>query len=482
LRFIGARPRLIARLDDDEWVNLRRSVSSRVFAAVCSALLVGFAGYLVGLEFGGGASLSGRLFLGVYSVVALLMAAGALWYAWQPFRVGVDRDGWAVRIGRYRRDVRWAEISAVVIQNREIEGRGRRLVPALYLVPEPGVSLEAPSALRATVDGRPAVRLFDLAEPKIEEKRFVRGLASLAGDRLEVRVYRLSLALLTEDAQRRLNEVAGGSLNGGKVLTAFPPGAEGVRTLRWLNRRRFLLFVGWYLFAVVPALLLTGFAAQVHELLGAAVALLGLVAVVAAYARFVTLFSYVTELVDAESAISGTELVRVIGDRVHRDEMHDGRTVVVPSGAKRGYGKAWLLGVPHAVVLLSDPRTGRFRNHDDLRALSAVLRESPHEADRAAARDVDSLAVRSQVGDPAEPQEADTGRLWTSLTKAGRILAGAVVVGSVFLAGGWMLTSTHYLGGAVILLGVALATMWAAYALYRILVLLGSAWQAVRGS
>jgi hypothetical protein len=44
------------------------------------------------------------------------------------------------------------------------------VVPALYLVPEPGVSLDAPSDLRATVDGRPAVRLFDLAEPKIEEK------------------------------------------------------------------------------------------------------------------------------------------------------------------------------------------------------------------------------------------------------------------------------------------------------------------------
>jgi len=128
-----------------------------VFAAVCSALMVGFAGYLVTVQFGVGvgASVSGRLFLGAYSLVALLMAAGALWYAWQLFQVGVGRDGWAVRIGRYRRDLRWAEFSAVVIQNREIEGRGHRLVPALYLVPEPGVSLEAPSALRATVDGRP---------------------------------------------------------------------------------------------------------------------------------------------------------------------------------------------------------------------------------------------------------------------------------------------------------------------------------------
>ena len=434
--------------------------------------MVGFAGYLVSLQFTAGASVSGRLCIGAASVIALLLVASFLWYALQRFQVGVDRYGWTVRIARYRRDLRWAEISAVVIENRQIEGRGRRrVVAALYLVPEPGVSLDAPSGLRATVDGRPAVRLFDLAEPKIEEKQFVRDLASLAGDRLEVRVHRLN-PVLSEDAQERPN--------GGKALPAFPPGAEGVRTQRWLNRRRFLLFVGWYLFAVVPALLLTGFAARLHELLGAAVAVLGLLAVVAAYDRFVALFSHATTLVDAELAISGTELVRVIGDRTHRDDMHDGKAVVLPPGAKRGYGKAWLLGFPHAVVLLGNPRTGRLRDHDDLRALSAVLRESPHEADRAAARDVDSLAVQSQVGDPTEPGDAENARLWISLTKAGRVLAWAVVVGSVLLAGGWMLESTHYLGGAVIFLGVPLATVWAVYALYRILALLGAAWQAVR--
>jgi len=48
------------------------------------------------------------------------------------------------------------------------------------------------------------------------------------------------------------------------------------------------------------------------------------------------------------------------------------------------------------------------------------------------------------------------------------------------LAGGWMLESTHYLGGAVIFLGVPLATVWAVYALYRVLALLGATWQAVR--
>jgi hypothetical protein len=459
-------------LDHDEWVKLRRPVSSRVLAVAFAALMVGFAGYLVGLQFNAGASVSGRLYIGAASLFALLIAAGFLRYALQRFQVGVDRDGWTVRIARYRRDLRWAEIAAVVIENREIEGRGHRVVPALYLVPEPGVSLDAPNDLRATVDGRPAVRLFDLAEPKIEEKQFVRDLASLAGDRLEVRVYRLNLVLLSEGARQRLN--------GGKTLPAFPPGAEGVRTQRWLNRRRFLLFVGWYLFAVVPALLLTGFAARLHELLGAVVAALGLLAVVAAYARFVTLFSHTTTLVDAELAIAGTELVRVIGDRAHRDDMHGGKTVVLPPGAKRGYGKAWLLGFPHAVVLLGDPRTGRLRDHDDLRALSAVLRESPHEADRAAARDVDSLAVQSQVGDPAEPGDAENARLWISLTKAGRALAWAVVVGSILLAGGWMLESTHYLGGAVIFLSVLLASVWAVYALYRLLALLGAAWQAVR--
>nr|BFE72093.1 hypothetical protein GCM10020092_053940 [Actinoplanes digitatis] len=348
------------------------------------------------LQFTAIASVSGRLYIGAVSLAFLLMAVSLLWYASERFQVGVDRDGWTVRIGRYRRDLPWAEISAVVIENRVTQGRGRRVVPALYLVPEPGVSLDAPRDLRATVEGRPAVRLFDLEEPKIEEKQFVRDLASLAGDRLEVRVYRLSLVLLSEDARERLNDVARERPNGWRTLPAFPPGAAGMRTQRWLNRRRFPLFVGWYLFAVVPALLLTGFAARSHELLGAAVAVLGLLAVVSAYARFVTLFSRATDLVVAELAISGTE-VWAIGNRANRDDMHDGKAVVHPPGAKRGYGKAWLLGFPQAVALLGDPRTGRLRDHDHLRALSAVLRESPHEADRAAARDVDSLAVQSQA-------------------------------------------------------------------------------------
>lgn len=468
------------RLDHDERVNLRRPASSRALAAVFAALMVGFAGYLVSLQFTIDGSVSGRLYIGAASVVALLIAAGFLWYASQRFQVGVDRDGWTVRIGRYRRDLRWAEISAVVIENREIAGRGHRVVPALYLVPEPGVSPDAPSDLQATVDGRPAVRLFDLAEPKIEEKQFVRDLATLAGDRLEVRVYRLSQVLRSENARERLNGDAGERLIGGTALPAFPPGAEGPRAQRWMNRRRFLLFVGWYLFAVVPALLLTGFAARQHELLGAAVAVLGLFAVVAAYARFVTLYSHAAILVDAELAISGTELVWVVSDRAHRDDMHDGKAVVLPPGVKRGYGKAWLLGFPHAVMLLGDPRTGRLRDHNDLRAVLAVLRESPHEADRAAARDVDSLAVQSQVGNPAEPGDAGNSELWIALTKTGRVLAWAVVVGSVLLAGGWMLESTRYLGGVVIFLSVPLATGWAAYALYRVFTLLGAAWQAVR--
>jgi hypothetical protein len=353
------------------------------------------------------------------------------------------------------------------------------LVPALYLVPEPGVSLDAPGDLRATINGRPAVRLFDLDDPKIKKKQFVRDLAGLAGDRLEVRVYPLGFELLSKDFQERLDRDAREWLNG-RTLPAFPPGVAGVRTQRWLNRRRFLLFVGWYLFAVLPTLLLTGFAARLHELLGAAVAVLGLVAVIAAYARVVPLFSRAADLVDDKYAIFGTELVRGIGDRNRRDDMHAGRAIVLPPGAKRGYGRAWLLGFPHAVVLLGDPRTGQLRGHDDLRVLSAVLRESPHEADRLAARDIDRLAVQSQLSDPMEPGDAGNARLWMTLTKAGRILAWAVVVGSVLLAGGWMGESTHYLGGAVIFVSVPLATVWAAYALYRILTLLGAAWQAIR--
>lgn len=155
-------------------MNLRRPVSSRALAVVFAALMVGFVGYLVSLQVTVDGSVSGRLHTGAGTLIALLMAAGILRYALQRFQVGVDRDGWTVRIGRYRRDLRWAEISAVVIENRKIEGRGHRVIPALYLVPAPSVSPDAPSDLRATVDGRSAVRLFDLTEPKIEEKQFPR--------------------------------------------------------------------------------------------------------------------------------------------------------------------------------------------------------------------------------------------------------------------------------------------------------------------
>lgn len=443
-----------------------------MLAVVTAASLVGFVGYLVYLMFAIRASVPVWLFAGVASLTALVMVPSLLRYAVQAFQVDVDRRGWTVLIGQYRRELRWAEISAVVIKSREIEGQGRqRPASALYLVLNPGVSMDVPRRLRATVDGRPAVRLFDLSEPKIEEMQFVHDLASLAGDRLEVRVHLLNMEMLCEDARQ--------GRNGRRLLPAFPPGAQGVRTQRWLNRRRFPIFVAWYLIAVIPTLLLTGFMAQLHELLGAAVAVLGLFAVVAAYTQFVTLFGHKT--LNAEWAIAGTGLVQVVGHRIFHEDMHGGKAVVLAPGAKRGYGKAWLLGFPNVVALLGDPRTGRLRNRDDLHALSAVLGESPHVADRAAAQEIDKLALQSQVRGPTKPDGAEIARLWMSLTKAGRILAWAVVVGSVLVAGGWLLESSEYLGGAVLLiLGVPLTLIWALYALYRISALLSAAWQAVR--
>ncbi|BCY11729.1 hypothetical protein L3i22_068170 [Actinoplanes sp. L3-i22] len=448
---------------------------------VVGVSMAGFAGYLVKPQLTPGGSVSGRISLGVMSLVALFTAAVSLWFSVQRFQVGVDGDGWTVRIGRYRRDVPWTEISAVVIENQvREERRGRPLVAALYLVPEPGVSLDAPSDMDATVDGRPAVRLFDLDEVKNEKKQLVRELAGLAGDRLAVRVFPLGLAAQGAEFQERVDRDAAAWLNAGRSLPAFPPGVEGVRTLRWLNRRRALLFAGWYLCAVVPALLLTGFAAEVHELLGAVVAVLGLIAVVAAYFRFVRWYAGATDLLDDQAAIFGTELVLGIGNPNRRHDMHAGKAVVLPPGTERGYGKAWLLGFPRPVTLLGDPRTGRLRDHDHLGALSAVLRESPHEADRIAAREIDSLAVQSQLGDPPEAGDPANARLWTVVTRAGRTVAWAVVVGSVLLAGDWIWQSHPHLGNLVIFLGVLLIIVWAPYTLYRVFTLLGAVWKAMR--
>jgi hypothetical protein len=62
----------------------------------------------------------------VLSLIDVFLVATFLRYALQRFQVGVSPDGWTVRIGRYRRDVRWAEISAVVIEDRVIPGRGHQ--------------------------------------------------------------------------------------------------------------------------------------------------------------------------------------------------------------------------------------------------------------------------------------------------------------------------------------------------------------------
>ncbi|WP_436535351.1 hypothetical protein [Actinoplanes sp. HUAS TT8] len=409
--------------------------------------------------------------------MTLLVLVGAVTgfrQAVQRFEVDVDRDGWKVRIGRYRRDVRWPEISAVVLEDRTLGGRSTRVVLSVYLVPEAGVDLGAPSDLLAAVGRRSAVRLFDLEDLEVEEEQFLQEIADLAGDRLDNRSYRLNRARLHEDAARIV-------LKQGKELFDFPAGAEGVRTRRWLNRQRFQLFVGWYLFALVPVLLLTGLAARLSELLGAVVAALGLWAVVKAYARFVMMFSGATDLVENRVAVSGTEVVRVL-NRSHRHDLHGGRAVVLPPRTRRGYGKAWLLGFPQAGMLLGDPRTGRLRDQADLYLLSAVLHESPYESDRYAARKIDDLAVQSQVADPVEPGGGGDARLWIALTRTGRAVAWAVVVGSILLTGAWLLDSTRFLGTPVLVLGLILTVLWAFYALYRIFALLGALWRVVRGN
>ncbi|MEU4236070.1 hypothetical protein [Actinoplanes sp. NPDC026619] len=441
-------------------MKLRRPVGSRVFSAVFGAAMLALAIHLVGLAVTAG-SIGGRIFSGFWALMALFVAGVSARTVMGRFEVDVDRTGWSVRANGFDGTLRWAEISAVVVQNRVV---GRRLLPALYVVPVPGVSLDVPEEMRATVDDRPAVLLFDLEDVKYEAGALVRELSDLAGDHLDVRIYHLSLVLLSDAARVRLSEVSAESRPENYLLRAFPSGVDNARAQRWLNRRRSGLLAGWCLLVVLPALVLTVLATRTHELLGVAALLAGLTAAVVAYDQVVTTFSRCLDLVVADIPISSMQLTK-------------GTAVVLPPGSKRGYGKAWLLGAPHVVLLLGDPRTGRLRSYDDLRALSAVLHESPEDADRAAGRQIDELVVQTQTGDPPAEDAAGAAGLWIAVTKAGRAVLWFVVGASVMLTGGSLVENSPFVGPALIIIGGVMLLGWVVYALYRVYAVLAAVWR-----
>lgn len=416
------------------------------------------------------ASLSGGIIIGLVGLAGLAMGGSFMWHAVRPFRIVVDDLGWTIRTADLARHLRWDEIFAVVITDApdpELRRKPRVTLPRLVIVPAAGVEMKTPT----TVDGRPAVKLFELNEVVYDRGRLVPDLAALAGGRLVDRC--APPALLP------------GEIN----LSFFLDMPDLVRLRRWLARLRALLLATWYLLVLVPALVAVVLAAQVHEALGAVVLLAGLIAVPWAGVRLGANTAGCRDLIDRTTTLIGTRLFTHGGAGLDESSpcigLHSGEVTVLPPGSRRGYGKAWLLGNPVPLLLLGDPRTGRLRGPAELRTLSAVLRESAMESDRVAGRQLDEPAVAAQAAggqtSGALGRELVDAReigkaagLWLSLTALGRAIVWLGIVITIAFAGGWMLETTSFLGPALLYGAVALFSAWLLYALYRILGLLAA--------
>ncbi|MFG2052331.1 hypothetical protein ACGFIW_33475 [Micromonospora sp. NPDC048935] len=410
------------------------------------------------------------LFLSAAAVALGLATGGRLVRdAVLPFRVDVDSRGWSVRTPKLTCDLRWDEVAAVVLVD-DPAAVGRRTLrgPRLLLVPAAGVRLGVALPEKSPVDGRAAVELFELREVDYEEGRFARDLAVLAGERLHN---------LCRAPVRPSDAVP---------LRRFPDEPDRVRLVRWLDRRRALLFAGWYLFVLVPPLLLVDVAALRHELLGVVVLVVSLV-VVGVVARVVRhLTESCRDLVGGEAMIDGSGLVLGPDPTAPRVSLLSGIVRVLRPGQLSGFGRAWVLArsadgePPVPLLLLADPRTGLLRDRDDLRALKAVLRRSADERDRAAGRQLDELAARAPASaaspilplSGAPPARAHATALWEAAKGVGRAVVLLGVVVTVVIAGGWVVERTTVVGPVLLATAAALFFAWLAYAVYRVVVLL----------
>ncbi|MEW2429093.1 hypothetical protein AB0877_13865 [Micromonospora sp. NPDC047644] len=407
------------------------------------------------------------LFLSAAAVALGLASGGRLVRdAVMPFRVDVDAHGLSVRIPKLKRHLRWDEVAAVVLADvpgtivqRTLRG------PRLLLVPAAGVSLGVPLPEESPVDGQPAIELFELGEVAYDEEQFAVDLALLAGERF----HQLS--------RQPIEPVSG------VPLRDFPDQPDRARLKRWLDRRRAVLFVGWYLLVLVPSLSLTIVATQHNELLGVIVLVVAL-SVVGIVTRVVRRFTETCRgLLDDGAMIDESDLVTGADAESPRTSLLSGIVTVLRPGRLKGFGDAWVLArtadekPPVPLLLLTDPRTGLPRGRDDLRALEAVLRRSADERDRAAGRHLDELASRAPaaVASPTMPA-AEARSAATALWDASKGVARAVVllgvVVTVMIAGGWVVEETTIVGPALIVTAFVLFLVWLAYAVYRVYVLL----------
>ncbi|MEU4553007.1 hypothetical protein EV382_3659 [Micromonospora violae] len=152
-------------------MELRRSRGARVLALVC---VLGGALLLVYPS-------DGALLRTIIAVGAIALGVVALLSALRPFRFGIGADGLTVRRPGLRRDIRWAEVGALVLDEPPRRD-GHPEPPRLLLVPAPGVTIE-PATARHPLDGRPAIELLVLDQVREQPEQVSAALTRYAGDR-----------------------------------------------------------------------------------------------------------------------------------------------------------------------------------------------------------------------------------------------------------------------------------------------------------
>ncbi|WP_406062146.1 hypothetical protein [Micromonospora sp. NBC_00860] len=152
-------------------VELRRSRGARVLALVC---VLGGVLLLVYPS-------DGALLRTIIAVGAIALGTVALVSAMRRFRFGIHADGLSIRRPGLRRDVRWAEVDALVLDEPPRRD-GRPEPPRLLLVPVPGVTIE-PVTARHPLDGRPAVELLVLDQVREQPEQVSAALTQHGGGR-----------------------------------------------------------------------------------------------------------------------------------------------------------------------------------------------------------------------------------------------------------------------------------------------------------
>ncbi|WP_328371715.1 hypothetical protein OHQ88_01455 [Micromonospora zamorensis] len=461
-------------------MKLRRPYIDRLVAFLFGMLLLGGAASVAYTTVTEDLGWFGLLYYWAVVLFGLAIGGPLVRHAVMPFRVDVDAQGWSVRTPKLNRYVRWDEVATVLLADAPATARrGITAAPRLLLVPAVGVSLGVPLSEESAVGGQAAVELFQLSEVDYGEELLLRDLAALAGHRFHNLCRQLTLPA------------------GAIPLRRFPDEPDHARLTRWLDWRKALLFAGWYLLVLVPSLLFIGLATQRNELLGGIV-LVASVAGIAAAFKIWRVFGGCRNLVDGAAMINGTDLVTGVDTPTHPTSLHSGTVDILRPGSVKGYGKAWLLtqpghkGRPTVDLLLSDPRTGRLRSREDLRALEAVLRVSPYERDRAAGQRLQELAMQASEASPttpspkAVPASAYVIALWHAVKGVGRAVVLFGVVGTVAIGGGWVVENSAVVGPALILTAAGLFGVWILYALYRTWGLLDAlltiAARAIRGA